>query len=406
MSDLKHRSPEAKKKPSLIKALLKNPQIIRARPSLLLFLAHYMRKFKVQAAGENLILHSHLPPINSLAYRRFIDEHLLGKTEGPSHAQVGLTNACPQRCAYCYNRDRRGNPMDKTEILGVVAELKDMGVFWLGWTGGEPLLNKDIVEITERAAGRGECAVKLFTTGCTLTPQLASDLKNAGLFSVSVSLDHWREEDHDRNRGYEGAFRIGLKAIEIFKKVGGLHVGVSAVLSKEMIQTGQTEVFLGFLESLGIQEAWLSETKPSVSDFWTDALVISEEERLRLAALQDRYNRKPGMTVNYLGHFEAGQHFGCNAGHKMVYVDAFGEVSPCVFTPTSFGSVRETPVREIVRKMRALFPSEDKCFINANYKLLREFSRGRAMLLEEDSREMMKAVRFGPLAKFFELYYR
>ena len=391
-------------KRAVVRALLKNPQILKAKPSLLRFLSHYMGKFKIQNAGGNLILHSHLPPINSRAYARFIDEHLLGKIDGPSHAQVGLTNACPQKCGYCYNRDRKGTPMDKEAILRLVQDLEEMGVFWLGWTGGEPLLNKDIVEITEKAA-RG-CAVKLFTTGCTLTPQLAGDLARAGLFSVSVSLDHWQEDIHDRNRGYSGAYKTALRALDIFRNVDGLHVGVSAVLSKDMIKTGQTEEFLEFLKGLGIHEAWLSETKPSVQDFWNDALVITEEERLSLVRLQDCYNQNDGMTVNYLGHFEGCEHFGCNAGHKMVYVDAFGEVSPCVFTPLTFGNIQEAPVRDIFKRMKRHFPSDSRCFINKNYQLLRQYSRGRLPVREEDYHEMAKEVRFGRLAKFFELYYR
>jgi MoaA/NifB/PqqE/SkfB family radical SAM enzyme len=247
--------------------------------------------------------------------------------------------------------------------------------------------------------------VKLFTTGCTLTPRLASDLKDAGLFSVSVSLDHWKEETHDRNRGYPGAFKTALRAIDIFQAVPGLHVGVSAVLSKEMILTGQTEEFLDFLESLGVQEAWLSEAKPAVSDFWTDESVITEKERLHLVDLQDRRNRKRGMAVNYLGHFEGAEHFGCNAGHKMIYIDAFGDVSPCVFTPLRFGNVRQESVLEIAGKMRALFPSENTCFMNTRYKSLREFSRGQPVLTPEDSTALLETVRFGPRGKFFEIFY-
>lgn len=278
-----------------------------------------------------------------------------------------------------------------------------MGVFWMGWTGGEPLLNRDIVEITEKAADG--CAVKLFTTGCTLTPQLASSLQKAGLFSVSVSLDHWQEEIHDRRRGYPGAFQTALKAIEIFRNTDGLHIGVSAVLSKDMIKKGQTEEYLEFLQSLGIHEAWLSEAKPSVADFWRDDLVITEEERLSLVNLQDRFNRKGGMTVNYLAHFEGCEHFGCNAGHKMVYIDAFGDVSPCVFTPMNFGNILETNLIDLVNDMRRLFPSENTCFINKNYKLLQKYSRGRNVLSRQDSILMMQQVAFGPMARFFELYY-
>jgi MoaA/NifB/PqqE/SkfB family radical SAM enzyme len=388
---------------AVIKSQLKNPQILKARPSLLLFLLKYMSKFKVQKTGENLILHSHLPPLNSRAYGRFVKEHLVGKIDGPSHAQIGLTNACPQNCAYCYNRDRRGTPMQKDDILRGVRDLKKMGVFWMGWTGGEPLLNRDIVEITEKASEG--CAIKLFTTGCALTPQLASSLKKAGLFSVSVSLDHWQEEVHDRQRRYPGAFRTALKAIDIFRNTDGLHVGVSAVLSKEMLEKGQTEAYLGFLESLGVHEAWLSEAKPSVADFRGDELVLTEKERLALVDLQDRYNRKGGMTVNYLAHFEGREHFGCNAGHKMVYIDAFGDISPCVFTPMTFGNILETNLTDLVRDMRRHFPSENTCFINKHYRLFQKYSREKNVLSRQDSEQMMKEVGFGPLARFFELYY-
>jgi len=55
--------------------------------------------------------------------------------------------------------------MDTPTIKRVIGDLKKLGMFWLGFTGGEPLLNKDIVKITESASG--DCAVKLFTTGCS-----------------------------------------------------------------------------------------------------------------------------------------------------------------------------------------------------------------------------------------------
>jgi MoaA/NifB/PqqE/SkfB family radical SAM enzyme len=276
-------------------------------------------------------------------------------------------------------------------------------VVWMGLTGGEPLLNKDIVEITESISG--DCAVKLFTTGCTLTRQKAMDLKNAGLFSVSVSLDHWEEEKHDAGRRYKGAFQQAMKAIGAFLTVGEVQVGVSAVLSREMIRTDQAEQFLQFLEGIGVQEAWLSEVKPSLEPFWNSNLVITEEDRIRLVRLQDRYNSQGKMTVNYLGHFEGKECFGCNAGNKMVYVDAFGDVSPCVFTPLTFGNVHDNSVAGIFTEMKKHFPSENGCFINKNYALLQRYSAQRHSLDVKDTLRLMQEVRFGELSKFNELYY-
>ena len=395
------RSARAVRWPGL-RVLWANPHLLKVRPSLSLFFLKYMRKFHIRKVGDNLILHSHLPPLNSAPYARFIKEALIEKKAGPSHAQVALTRDCPQRCAYCYNRDRQGRPMDTAEILAVVRDLKRLGVFWMGWTGGEPLLNKDIVRITEEAAEA--CAVKLFTTGSTLTAGLARDLKRAGIFSVCVSLDHWREEIHDANRGVPGAFATAMRAIDIFMNVDGLHIGVSAVLSRDMIRQGQTEEFLAFLEGLGIHEAWLSEVKPSVQALWNDGHVIGEEDRLRLVRIQDRTNRRKGMAVNYLGHFEGREHFGCNAGRKMVYIDAFGEVSPCVFTPMTMGNVRERPLDEIVRDMTARFPSDGACFINKNYRMFQARSRGAIPLPRDASIDLLENAKAGAPADFFKLY--
>ena len=110
--------------------------MLKLNPSLNWFFARYMMKFPGVVVGKHTVLHSHLPPLNSQAYSRFINEQLLARSEGPSHAQIGLTNACPQNCEYCYNKNRTGKVMDKDTIKKVIRDLKEMGVVWLGFTGG------------------------------------------------------------------------------------------------------------------------------------------------------------------------------------------------------------------------------------------------------------------------------
>lgn len=393
-----------KNKIALIKAILATPQLFKVSPSINWFMTKYMGKFRLGNVGGQLIIHSHLPSMNSKAFARFVDEHLLARSEGPSHAQISLTADCPQHCAYCYNKKRSGHVMDTDLIKRTIADLKKMGVIWLGFTGGEPLLQKDLIDIV-KSAGQ-DCALKLFTTGTGLTEQLAADLQKAGLLYVSVSLDHWQEEAHDRIRGCQGAYQTALRAIDILKRTKGIHVGVSAVISKEMIRRNEVEKFLKFLIDLNLHEIWLSEAKPSSEAFWHEDSVITEEERLCLIELQDKYNKEQSVTINFLGHFEGGEYFGCNAGHKMVYVDAFGEVSPCVFIPTTLGNVREKSIQNIFFEMKRLFPSENSCFINKNYPLLQKYYRGSSPICKEDTVKMMKEVQFGPLAKFFQLYYR
>lgn len=388
----------------LAKTLWRQPRMLRVSPALNLFFMRYIGKFRIRDSAGHWIVHSHLPPLNHPAFGRFVSRHLLERTAGPSHAQIGLTNACPQACAYCYNRERRGQAMDTETILRAVHELQELGVCWLGLTGGEPLLNPDIARIVANAADG--CAVKLFTTGSTLTREKARELQQAGLFSVSISLDHWRPEIHDRNRGLSGAFTTALDAIRLFQETGGIQVGVSAVVGRDMIRDGQVEEFLEFLRGLGIDEAWLCEPKPSVAAFWDEGQVISPAEHQQLSDLQDRCNRRQGMTVNYLGHFESRENFGCNAGHKMVYIDACGEVSPCVFTPMTFGNIRDRSLKEIFTAMKSHFPSGDTCFINRNFPLIRDAAGDRGFLDPAASLRVMDKAEFGKLSGFFRIYLR
>ncbi len=138
----------------LARTLRRQPRMLRVSPALNLFFLRYIGNFQIKNSAGHWTVHSHLPPLNHRAFGRFIDDHLLKRIAGPSHAQVGLTNDCPQACAYCYNRDRRGRSMDTETILRAVRELKEMGVCWLGLTGGEPLLNPDIARIVASVVRR------------------------------------------------------------------------------------------------------------------------------------------------------------------------------------------------------------------------------------------------------------
>ena len=89
----------------------------------------------------------------------------------------------------------------------------------------------------------------------------------------------------------------------------------------------------------------------------------------------------------------------------MVYIDAFGEMSPCVFTPMSFGNVNEKPAAMLFSEMKQNFPSENGCFINKNYRLFQKYMKIESIVSREDSFALMKEVEFGPLPRFFQLYY-
>jgi MoaA/NifB/PqqE/SkfB family radical SAM enzyme len=337
-----------------------------------------MNKFRVRVAGEHLVVHSHLPPIGSAAFRRFTRLHLIQKITGPTHAQIGVTAVCPQRCGYCYNRGRTGQPLDSHELHQAIEDLHSLGIVWLGFTGGEPLLHPNLEDLIEHAARKS--AVKIFTTGHGLTVERARALGKAGCFSIAISLDDWREPEHDAARGVVGAYATALAGVRAALEAGNLHVSVSSVVSTKVIRSERLHELLDFLRTLGVHEAWLSEPKPAAPAMWGNPTDFTEDDRQALARAQDTANQKNGLTVNYLGHFEAPEHFGCNAGKRMVYVDPWGEVSPCVFVPLSMGNLRTRPLAEIYREMCTHFPSRRRCFVHENHEQFRKHQQARVPL--------------------------
>jgi len=133
-----------------------------------------------------------------------------------------VTKACNLRCAYCYFSARRPLPDEMTaaELEGLWPGLVAVAPRKVVFTGGEPLLRGDIVELLKslKAADRNHRVLRcLNTNGHLVTPALAESL--VGLADeVRVSLDALRALN-DAQRG-RGNFEAALRALEIFQEAG------------------------------------------------------------------------------------------------------------------------------------------------------------------------------------------
>lgn len=105
-----------------------------------------------------------------------------------SNLRVSLTPKCNLSCIYCH-KEGEESPQDQlfveeiAEILRVAAKFEIRSV---KFTGGEPLLRPDLLEIIRAVPPGMESSL---TTNGTLLADLASPLKEAGLRRVNVSLD-------------------------------------------------------------------------------------------------------------------------------------------------------------------------------------------------------------------------
>lgn len=143
-----------------------------------------------------------------------------------------VTKACNLRCIHCYaSSDNSPDPNELTteECLRVLKDLSQFGVPVVLFSGGEPLVRPDILDLIREAVKLGIRTV-LSTNGTLIEEKLAEELKKLGLAYVGISLDGWKEV-HDKFRGKRGSFDKVISAIEACKKAE-LKVGLRFTINK------------------------------------------------------------------------------------------------------------------------------------------------------------------------------
>ena len=140
--------------------------------------------------NEYFVMNTHFPPYPSGAFNNFA-EHLgeMGDTAKRRLFSVTLavTNRCNYHCWHCYNAGRSQHDMPLSVLKDIAGQFQELGVVQVTLTGGEPLLRADLEDIA--AAFDESTCLTLNTTGDRLTAQRARTLRDAGIFSVGVSLD-------------------------------------------------------------------------------------------------------------------------------------------------------------------------------------------------------------------------
>ncbi|MFH1124889.1 MAG: 12,18-didecarboxysiroheme deacetylase [Pseudomonadota bacterium] len=196
-------------------------------------------------------------PSDALRYGRRsgdLPSHLLQFSSDKKPVVVwNVTRSCNLRCMHCYahaveqSHDRE---LSKKEAFGMLDDLAEFGVPVVLFSGGEPLVRKDLLELASYAVGKGMRAV-ISTNGTLITREKARDLKKVGLSYIGVSLDGIGEVN-DRFRGKKGAFRDAMAGIRNCQEVG-LKVGLRFTISR--LNSEEVPGIFDLLEELNIPRA-------------------------------------------------------------------------------------------------------------------------------------------------------
>jgi pyrroloquinoline quinone biosynthesis protein E len=127
--------------------------------------------------------------------------------EPPLALLAELMHRCPLRCPYCSNPlelSRAGAELDTATWKRVLNEAAGVGVLQVHFSGGEPLVRRDLVEFVRHAADVGLYG-NLITSGIRLDPGRLAGLVEAGLEHVQLSLQDADIASGDRIAGLVGA---------------------------------------------------------------------------------------------------------------------------------------------------------------------------------------------------------
>lgn len=167
---------------------------------------------------------------------------------------------CNQKCLHCY---AAGQPMGETPELSTeqwitaLALLRKANIPQVTFTGGEPTLRSDLVELVQAAEW---FVTRLNTNGRLLTPELCAGLYEAGLDSVQVTLYSAEGNIHNQLVGVNG-FNDTVQGIRHAVEAG-LIVSVNTPLCSLNTHYADT---LRFAHSLGVRYATCSGLIPSGS---------------------------------------------------------------------------------------------------------------------------------------------
>lgn len=167
--------------------------------------------------------------------------------------RISVTDACNYRCHYCMPQEQFGETysfLKKTErlsfeyIISLVKAFVKLGVSKVRLTGGEPLLRKNLPELVARIkAVQGVEDLAITTNGEILEKHL-SDLINAGLDRINISLDTIDAKLFRQISGDRGDVQNVLNAIDAAAQSSLKSVKVNCVLQKNI----NDENFMELLE--------------------------------------------------------------------------------------------------------------------------------------------------------------
>jgi len=138
----------------------------------------------------------------------------------PLNGQIDLTYRCNLKCRHCFiEPEEETSELSFDQIIHIIDDIYNAGVLWLCFSGGEPFLREDFLDIYNYARKRG-FLISIFTNGSLITPRIADYLLESPPYSIEITLNGITKEVYEEVTQTKDTFLKAISAIQLIKGKG------------------------------------------------------------------------------------------------------------------------------------------------------------------------------------------
>lgn len=279
----------------------------------------------------------------------------------PEGVTFELTYGCNLRCLHCYNPTHRMLPHELTtqEVCSILDQIADLGVLNVTFTGGEPTIRPDIVQILRHARSRG-LVLQLLTNATRMTTPFATVLREVGVSQVNVSIYGATESTYERMTGIPGSYALflqGLRCLALSRIPVTVRMPVTTVNQEEILACR------ALVEDHGFKFQYCLDMMPRTDGNSTPLQYrLSPEDKHRI---DHTFLSPPEDDVVEDTCASRSSFIDCACGRSRFAITPYGEMNLCVAFPIPKYNLRKGSVK---KGWEILKQTVDNAEPNTNYE--------------------------------------
>lgn len=245
---------------------------------------------------------------------------------------IELTYRCNLSCYYCYQKKfPRQNELSKQKWFDILKELADSGTLYLTFSGGEPFVRHDFLDLVEHAR-KLDFGVSIITNATLLMSKTVRRLAQLGIMDIGISFHAAQPLIHDKLAGKTGSFKKACNTLLLCRKAG-IRTMIKHSVSSE-----------NFGEFLALRK--MADETDSL--FECDCFVLPHEKGTvsPFSLSTDQYGsflkkiKAAAFTCTSKRDIHARLH--CDAGRSTGGISPSGNVVACIQLPIVFGNLKKS----------------------------------------------------------------